>query len=199
MALKLDSASAPTCTWIDFGLELGITRDKLKEFEMYTNYNPTEALFRYLYTASAKPLKASLIVGYFEKMDRQDILEVIKQTILSSDIDSKDAKDIFKHGSKLLETTARKLNEDSPGVGGWKGLASHLIADQYIDDPDIISKLEPPQRHEIHSPTKKIIEWLSANKLDVSIGELIAKCEEVGRNDAVKILIGHYSRAVGKK
>ncbi|XP_028516905.1 uncharacterized protein LOC110245882 [Exaiptasia diaphana] len=196
IALKLDSASPPTCTWIDFGLELGITRDTLKEFEMYTNYNPTEALFRCLYTASAKPLKASLIVGYFEEMDRQDILEVIKQTILSSDIDSKDAQDIFKLGSELLVTISRKLNEDCPGVGGWRVLASHLIADQYIDDPDIISKLEPPHQHEIHSPTKKIIEWLIANKPDFTIDELIAKCEEVGRNDAVKILIGHYSRAV---
>ena len=84
-------------------------------------------------------------------------------------------------------------------MGGWRVLARHLIDDQHIDDPsDIISKLEPPRQREIHSPTKKIIEWLSANKPDVTIDELITKCEEVGRTDAVKILIGHYSRAVGK-
>ena len=115
-----------------------------------------------------------------------------------TDIDSKDAQDILKLGSELLETISRKLTDDRPGVGGWRRLASHLIADQHIDDPDIISKLEPPRQHEIHSPTKKVIEWLTANKPDVTIDELIAKCVEINRNDAVDILIIHYSRAVSK-
>ncbi|XP_020912636.1 uncharacterized protein LOC110250379 [Exaiptasia diaphana] len=195
IALKLDSASTPTCTWMEFGLELGITRDKLKEFEMYTSYNPTEALFRYVYSASGKQIKASVIIGYLEQMNRWDILTEVFQTMrLLTDI-AKDAQDIFKLGSELLETISRKLNEDCPGVGGWRVLARRLIADHYIDDPDIISELEPPHQHEIHSSTKKIIEWLSANKPDVTIGELIAKCGEINRKDAVEILTRYFPRS----
>ena len=124
----------------------------------------------------------------------RDYLKIIPPVI--AEIDSKDAKDMFKLGSKVLEIISRKLNEDSPGVEGWRGLASRFLFDQYIDDPDIISKLEPPRQHEIHSPTKKIIKWLTANKPEVTFNELFQKCREIGRNDAAKILSKHYN--VGK-
>ena len=79
IASKLDSASPPTCTWMDVGLEIGICRDILQQFDKDTTYNPTEELFRCLYTTGARSVKASVVFEYLQQMDRRDVLEEIKR------------------------------------------------------------------------------------------------------------------------
>ncbi|XP_031558097.1 uncharacterized protein LOC116294606, partial [Actinia tenebrosa] len=189
IAQELDSASKPLGNWEKLAQNLGVPRDIYQRFAMYSDYNPTVALVRYLYTTSKKPILLKDFMDCFHKMGREDVLKKVKQIIKKEDMKDLNASEVLKVGSDDLQAIAVLLNEDiQGGVQGWRQLGNYFNVDSSIMDV-----LEPPKDKEVHSPTAKVISWLTAARPSTTIDDVAKALEKIKRYDALKILRSHFN------
>ena len=95
-------------------------------------------------------------------------------------------------GSELLQTVADKLNVGQvPGVQNWPELAHHLgIPHDVFRDFD---RTEPRK-----SPTKKVMQWLTARSPDIRLTDVVKALNKIQRNDAIQIIAVQFPDTVGK-
>ena len=70
---------------------------------------------------------------------------------------------------------------------GWRELATHFKV-----DPSIMDSLEPPRDMEVHSPTTKVIDWLTAARPDTTVNDVAKALKKIKRFDALKILRSYF-------
>lgn len=81
IALELDSASKPIGNWEKLAQQLEVPCDIYRKFAMYSDYNPTVALVRYLYATSEKPILMKDFMDCFQRMGRQDVISEVETSI----------------------------------------------------------------------------------------------------------------------
>jgi hypothetical protein len=85
IAIKLDTAIKPTGNWKKLARQLEVPREIFEKFEMYSDYNPTISLVRYLYVTSKEPIPLKVFMDYFNEMNRQDVISMAMKVIKSDE------------------------------------------------------------------------------------------------------------------
>ena len=74
------------------------------------------------------------------------------------------------------------LNKPSPGLKNWR----HLAKSPTLGIPQNIYEDCKPGKSK--SPTDTLFDWIFANKVNLTVGQLLSALRSIDRNDLVKIL-----------
>ncbi|XP_022800363.1 uncharacterized protein LOC111338194 isoform X3 [Stylophora pistillata] len=179
---KLDERSRVNACWINLGRKFQISSEKLKEIELCGETNPTEALMEYLYT-KREDLTVQKFYEIVKKLKRGDVAKKL-EPFLDEANPEKRLWDAIDLESDEMRSICVDLNTQNRALKNWKHLANALEVPR-----DTYSDFNPQQPK---SPTKELLNWIYAEKNDLTVGQLCAALASIGRNDVVRDLKNYF-------
>ncbi|XP_078362397.1 uncharacterized protein LOC144646617 [Oculina patagonica] len=182
MATKLDQKSRVIGYWKTLGQQFKISGEKLKEIEC-GQFNPTLALMEYLYSKRAD-LKVKEFYEVVKNLKRNDVLKKLDPYLV--DHIEKAMKDVIEPESEVMTSICVCLNNPNRVLKNWRNLANAFNVPR-----DIYKDFNPkePKR-----PTVLLLEWIYANKTDLTVGQLCAALQSIDRNDVVRDIRKHFEQ-----
>ncbi|XP_022806779.1 uncharacterized protein LOC111343853 [Stylophora pistillata] len=178
---KLDERSRVNTCWIDLGRKFQISGEKLKEIELCGETNPTEALMKYLYIKQ-KDLTVQKFHEKVKKLKRGDVVKKLEPFLDANP--EKRLWDAIDLESDEMRSICVDLNTQNRALKNWRHLANALEVPR-----DTYSDFNPQQPK---SPTEELLNWIYAEKNDLTVGQLCAALESIGRNDVVSDLRDYF-------
>lgn len=185
VATLLDQTSNVNKYWFHLGLEFGVSRVHLKEIEYGQS---TQDLMEYLYTK--KPhLTIGTFYGVIEKsLKRKDVLKILRPFVEEVGGREKMMKDAIPLESDTMRSICVCLNNPSPALRNWR----YLAKSPELGIPDEVYMDCKPDK--LKSPTEGLLEWATANRNDLKIGELCCAFKSMDRNDIVGYIAEYFQQ-----
>ncbi|XP_068734870.1 uncharacterized protein [Montipora capricornis] len=185
IATLLDQTSNVNKCWEDLGREFGVSSERLEEIKYGQS---TQVLMEYLYTE-----KPDLTIGTFHEVIENDLKRMDVSRILTPFVEEEGGrdklmKDAIPLESDIMRSICVRLNKPNTAVKNWR----HLAKSTKLGIPDEVYMDCKPDK--LKSPTEGLLEWATANRSDLKIGELCCALKSIGRNDIVGYIAEYFQQ-----
>lgn len=154
-----------------------------KTFEKFgkPKIGPAEHLFTYVKSSSEfESLTVEELKMHLKKMDRCDSLST-----LSSISNDALVSDMMDFQSPTISEFIDQMNKDGSCIKNWKNLAYYLGIKH-----DVYSNFGTAK---VKEPSKRLFQWIAANRPNFTVKTLIQGLRDIGRNDIVGELTVYLS------